>query len=108
MNFYDLTFTDGKTGRCIVMEPDEDQAVDIAGVYSIFRDGYLATMTRVIAPPPTKLPWKRVANDRWELHRFVLTRVSAGHFYLTWPNGSTEGDKDHVSAAVRENWAKGV
>lgn len=108
MNFYDLKFTDGKTGRCIVMEPDADPAVDVAGVHSIFHYGYLATMTRVIAPPPTKLPWKRVANDRWELHRFVLTRVSAGHFYLTWPNGSTEGDKDHVSAAVRENWANGV
>lgn len=108
MNFYDLAFSDGKTGRCIVMEPDADPAVDVAGVHSIFHDGYLASMTRVIGDPPEKLPWKRVANDRWELHRFLLTRVSAGHFYLTWPDGSTEGDKDHVSAAVRENWRDGV
>lgn len=108
MNFYDLVFADGKTGRCIIMEPDEDSAIDVAGVHSIFRDGYLVTMDRVIAPPPAKLPWKRVANDRWELHRFALTRVSAGNFCLTWPGGSTEGDKDHVSAAVRGNWANGV
>jgi hypothetical protein len=90
------------------MEPEEDPSIDVSGVHSIFRDGYLVTMDRVIAPPPARLPWRRVANDRWELHRFVLTRVSAGHFYLTWPDGSTEGDKDHVSAAVRENWSFGV
>lgn len=108
MNFYDLVFADGKTGRCIVMEPDEDPAIDVAGVHSIFAPGYLVTMDRVIAPPPERLPWKRVANDRRELHRFLLTRVSAGHFYLTWPDGSTEGDKDHVSAAVRQNWTNGL
>ena len=108
MNFYDLTFADGKTGRCIIMEPEEDPAIDVAGVHSIFAPGYLVTMDRVIAPPPARLPWKRVANDRWELHRFTLTRISAGYFYLTWPDGSTEGGKDHVSATVRENWKFGV
>lgn len=107
MNFYDLEFTDGKTGRCIVMEPDADPAVDVAGVHSIFRDGYLSRMTRVIGAPPAKLPWKRVANDRWELHRFIL-RKDGDLWRLSWPGGGVYGDKEQVSQAVRENWVNGV
>lgn len=106
MNFYDLVFADGKTGRCIVMVPDEDPAVDVAGVHSIFRDGYLVTMARVIAPPPTKLPWKR-DGAVWRLHRFVL-RKDGGLWRLSWPGGGVYGTKEHISAAVRENWTSGA
>lgn len=107
MNFYDLTFSDGKTGRCIVMEPDADPAVDVAGVHSIFHDGYLASMTRVIGDPPARLPWKR-DGQAWRLGSFELIKLDGGRFRVTWPNGSEEGGKDEISAAVRENWSKGI
>lgn len=107
MNFYDLTFTDGKTGRCIVMVPDADPAVDVAGVHSIFRDGYLTSMTRVIGEPPAKLPWKRDGAG-WRIGSFRLGRLDAGRFRVTWPGGSAEGGKEEISQAVRRNWAKGI
>ncbi len=107
MHAYDLTFSDGKTCRCIALEPDDDPGVDVAGIRSVFRDGYLVSIDRVIAPPPIKLPWKRAANDRWELNRFVL-RKDGALWRLSWPGGGVYGDKDHVSAAVRENWTKGL
>lgn len=107
MHTYQLKFSDGKTCRCIVMEPGQDAAVDVAGVHSIFHEGYLQSMQRVIAPPPARLPWKRVANDRWELHRFVL-RKDGDLWRLSWPGGGVYGDKEHVSAAVRENWTNGA
>lgn len=106
MRIYDLTFTDGKQCRHIVPQPQDTEEEELRITQSIFC-GRLASMVRIIAPPPEKLPWKRVANDRWEMHSFVLTRISAGWFYLLWPDGSTEGDREHVSAAVRLNWANG-
>lgn len=108
MNFYDLVFADGKTGRCIIMEPDEDPAVDVTGVHSIFSDGYLVTMDRVIAPPPARLPWKRRTETLWTLGLFALSRLPDGQFHCFWPGGQVTGGKEEISAAVRENWANGV
>lgn len=106
MNFYDLTFTDGKTGRCIVMEPDADPAVDVAGVHSIFRDGYLASMALVIGEPPDRLPWKR-DGSAWRIGSFVLAKLAPDLFRVTWPGGEATGGKEEISAAVRENWTNG-
>lgn len=106
MHIFDLTFTDGKKCRYLSPEPEATEEAERAGLAAMFC-GRLASMVRIIAPPPEKLPWRRVANDRWQLHNFTLTRVRAGWFYLLWPDGSTEGEKDHVSAAVREKWEKG-
>lgn len=106
MLIFDLKFSDGKACRYLCPDPDATEETERAALEAIFC-GRLASMARIIAPPPEKLPWKRVANDRWELNRFVLTRISAGYFYLLWPDGSTEGDRDHVSSAVRLNWHLG-
>ena len=92
MHTYQLTFADGKTCRCIIMEPEEDPAVDVLGVHSIFAPGYLVTMDRVIAPPPERLPWKR----------------DGAVWRLSWPGGGVYGTKEQVSAAVRENWTSGA
>jgi hypothetical protein len=73
--------------------------------------GRLASMTRIIAPPPEKLPWKRMANDCWELNLFELKRAGIGNekeFVLTWPGGILSSkEKDEISAAVRANWHLG-
>lgn len=106
MHIYDLSFSDGKSCRCIVMEPCADPACDISGVTNIFAPSYLASMQRVIQPPPDRLSWKRKGNS-WVIARFVLTRVSEGLFKCEWPGGSAEGDKDAISAAVRANWSSG-
>lgn len=107
MKSYDITFTDGKTCRCIIMEPDADPAIDVAGVHSIFHAGYLSSMTRVIGEPPAKLPWRRDGSI-WRIGSFELTKLEAGWFRVTWPGGSDEGGKDDISAVVRENWSDGV
>lgn len=106
MLIFDLTFTDGKACRYLCPDPEASEQTERASLEAIFC-GRLASMVRIITPPPERLPWRRVANDRWELNRFMLTRISAGYFYLLWPDGSTEGDREHVSAAVRQNWEKG-
>lgn len=108
MNFYDLTFSDGKTGRCIVMNLTQIQPVDVAGVHSIFHDGYLASMTRVIGDPPARLPWKRQTATLWTLGRFALSKLPDGKFHCFWPGGEVTGGKDEISEAVRENWADGI
>lgn len=100
MKFYDLEFADGK--RCRMIDPDGDGLAP-----TNFQPGYMVSMTRIIGDPPAKLPWKRVANDRWKLHNFTL-RKDGKLWRLSWPGGGVYGDKDHVSAAVRENWAAGA
>lgn len=105
MHIHDLTFTDGKRCRCVVMEP-EGELIDQAGIRSIFLDGYVASVERIIKPPPDKLPWRR-DGQVWRIGQFELTRLDAGIFRVTWPGGSAEGGKDEVSAAVRENWRLG-
>lgn len=104
MRVYDLTFTNGKSCRCIIPDP-EGEDVELAGLKDMF-GGRLESMKRIIAPPPDKLPWVR-KGEEWRLHSFVLRRIYAGVFRLDWPGGSIEGGKDEVSAAARENWEKG-
>lgn len=107
MNIYDLTFTDGKRCRCLVMEPAADEQEDLDGVRTMFHAGYLQSMERIIAPPPDKLPWRR-DGDCWRIGRFELRRTGDGLFSVTWPGGEASGGKDEVSAAVRGNWRYGA
>jgi len=105
MHNYNLTFTDGKRSRCIVMEP-KTEAEDSAGIASIFC-GRLAGIERIIPDCPEKLPWKRdPSSGCWRLHRFTL-RKDGAQWVVEWPGGSAAGGKDEVSAAVRENWNEG-
>lgn len=110
MKIYDLQFTNGKQCRHIVPQPQDTEEEELRITQAIFC-GRLASMTRIIAPPPEKLPWKRMANDRWELNLFELKRAGIGsekEFILTWPGGILSSkDKDAISAAVRSNWHLG-
>lgn len=69
MLIFDLQFNDGKRCRYLCPDPDATESSELNGLQAMFC-GRLASMTRIIAPPPEKLPWKRVAADRWELHKF--------------------------------------
>lgn len=104
MHILDLTFTDGKRCRCIVMEPETEEE-DAAGIRSIFQ-GRVASIERRVPECPEKLPWRRDGKV-WRIGRFELTRIGEGRFRVTWPGGSTEGGKDEISQAVRENWRLG-
>lgn len=110
MLIFDLEFTDGKACRYLCPDPEATEASERASLEAIFC-GRLASMVRIIAPPPEKLPWKRMANDRWELNLFELKRAGIGsekEFVLTWPGGILSSkDKDEISAAVRANWHLG-
>lgn len=110
MKIYDLTFSDGKQCRHIVPQPQDTEQDELRITQAIFC-GRLASMVRIIAPPPEKLPWKRTAEDRWELNLFELRRAGVGsekEFVLTWPGGVLASkSKDDISAAVRLNWEKG-
>lgn len=105
MHIYDLTFTDGKTCRCIIPEP-ESEAQELASMQAMFGGDRLKSMTRIVAPPPEKLPWKR-SGDKWVLHRFELRKLESGYFRCEWPGGSIEGGGEEISAGVRANWADG-
>lgn len=113
MHILDLTFSDGRQCRAIVMEPETDEK-DQAGIRSIFHEGYLTGIERRIPPCPEKLPWKRnhgSGEPVWRLHRFELRRRTSGpgnDWHLTWPGGELfSSSKDEVSAAVRNNWVSG-
>lgn len=108
MHIYDLSFADGKSCRCIVMQPCEDSADDVRGVTGIFRPDYLQAMTRVIAPAPAKIPWKKQSPSLWTCGLFALSKLDADRFHCFWPGGEITGGKDEVSAAVRNNWSKGM
>lgn len=106
MLIFDLTFTDGKACRYLCPDPEATEETERASLEAIFC-GRLASMVRIIAPPPEKLPWKRGGDGAWWLHRFRLSKLDSGLFRLDWPDGSAEGEKDEISAAVRLNWEKG-
>lgn len=73
-----------------------------------FQPGYLVSMTRIIGEPPIKLPWKRQTATLWTLGLFALSKLPDGTFHCFWPGGEVTGGKEEISAAVRENWQKGV
>lgn len=108
MQILDLTFSDGRACRCIVMEPTTD-AEDQAGIRSIFCEGYLVSIERQIPQCPEKLPWRRDRSSPeplWRLARFEL-RKDGDQWRLGWPFGSITGSRDEVSAGVRDNWRDG-
>jgi hypothetical protein len=105
MHNYNLTFADGKTSRCIVMEPAPTEKEDTDGMQMIFFDR-LVSAERVVLPPPEKLPWQR-DGDVWRLYRFELRRQGDGLFLLKWPSGDFAGDKDSVRLAALKNWRDG-
>ena len=111
MRVYDLLFTDGKSCRHIVPDPQPTEAEELRITQMIFC-GRLAAMTRIIAPPPDKLPWKRVANDRWEMPGFTLYRCedqSKGKWCLAFLDRTIYANESaDISAAVRNNWANVV
>lgn len=105
MKIYDLEFTDGRTCRHIVPEPQDTEEEEFRITQAIFC-GRLESMVRIIAPPPEKLPWKR-DGEFLRLGAFALIRLGDGQFKCFWPGGEVTGGKDTISAAVRANWAKG-
>jgi len=107
VKIYDLTFTDGKSCRHIVPRPQETEEEELRITAMIFC-GRLASMERIIAPPPTKLPWQQQKKGLWTLGLFVLKRLDAETFHCFWPGGEVTGDKDEVSATVRLNWDCGI
>jgi len=110
MLIFDLEFTDGK--RCRYLCPDpyatvESERADLEAMFC----GRLASMVRIIAPPPEKLPWEVAGYGEWRLGLFKLKRSGLGsekEFKLEWPGGSiSSNNKDEISAAVRLNWHLG-
>ncbi len=107
MKIFDLSFSDGKTCRVIDPDPDDDAEESLRSYRMMFKPGYLLGMTRIIAPPPERLPWARAA-DGWMIGGFTLSKMADGSFHCFWPGGEVTGDKDVISSAVRENWHLGV
>lgn len=109
MLIFDLKFTDGKACRYLCPDPDASEQAERAALEAIFC-GRLASMVRIIAPPPERLPWRRIANDTWDLYGFKLRKCA----------DNSDGEKvwclifldqeqylcgrDAVSAAVRLHW----
>jgi hypothetical protein len=106
MKIYDLFFTDGRQCRHIVPQPQETEEEELRITQAIFC-GRLASMVRIIAPPPEKLPWEQQRKGLWTLGLFILKRLDAEAFQCSWPGGEVIGDKDEISATVRLNWAEG-
>ena len=108
MLIFDLEFTDGKVCRYLCPNPEATEQDERKSLEAIFC-GRLAAMTRIIAPPPDKLPWKRVANDRWEMPGFTLYRCedqSEGKWCLAFLDRTIYANESaDISAAVRNNWA---
>lgn len=107
MHIYQLEFTDGKSCTHIIPRPDCSEEEEIRTTAAIFC-GRLASMTRIITPPPTKLPWKPERKGVWTLGLFILERIDPETFKCTWPDGEVIGDKDEISASVRLHWSEGV
>lgn len=110
MLIFDLEFKDGKACRYLCPDPDATVESERAELEAMFC-GRMTSMTRIIAPPPERLPWKRMAEDRWQINLFELKRAGIGsekEFVLTWPGGILSSkDKDEISATVRANWHLG-
>lgn len=106
MHRYHLTFPDGSSCLCLVMEPTTP-AEDEAGIRSIFHAGQQMTVERFIPAIPEKLPWRR-DGQTWRLGRFVLTKLDSGLLRVEWPGGQAEGGKDEIKDTVRRNWSEGI
>lgn len=105
LKIFDLSFSDGRTCRVIDPDPEGNAEESLRGYQSMFQPGYLVGMVQVVAPPPTKLPWKR-DGSKWRIGDFGLMKNTASNeFILSWPGGAlVSKSKDEISAAVRENW----
>lgn len=107
MLIFDLNFTDGKACRYLCPDPEASEQTERAGLEAMFC-GRLASMVRIIAPPPEKLSWRRQAESLWTIDNgeriFALSRLPSGEFHCFWPGGEATGGKDDISSAVRENW----
>lgn len=104
MKVFDLHFTDGKSCRCIIPEPESD-ADELSALRDMFGADRLESMRRIIAPPPEKLPWKRQSANLWTLGLFALSKLPDGSFHCFWPGGEVSGGKEDISAAVRQHWS---
>ena len=112
LKVFDLQFSDGKRCRCISMEPDPDEAVERSNVESIFHPGYVTEMHRIVAPPPEKLPWKKVGNH-WEIGQFKLRKCKPDPdgsqvWCLDYPGVSAYLDAKGVAETVRREWQYSV
>lgn len=107
MLIFDLTFTDGKACRYLCPDPEATEAIERASLEAIFC-GRLASMDRIITPPPARLPWVRQTNTLWTLNLFALSRIGPDEFHCFWPGGEVTGDKDEISATVRLRWNEGI
>lgn len=108
MKIFDLSFSDGKGCRCIVLEESDSDEEDCRQLRDKFRAGYVTDIRKVVAPPPARLPWIRATQDTWTLGLFILTRIGEGLLNCRWPDGDITGDKEEISAVVRLNWESGM
>lgn len=108
MKIFDLSFIDGKSCRCIVLEESADDAEEVRQLRNNFHPGYVVDVERVIPPPPSKLPWVAQRKGLWTPGLFILSRIDAETFQLEWPGGSASGDKEEISATVRLHYLEGV
>ncbi len=111
LKIFEFQFADGKSCRVIDPDPDDDAEESLRSYRMMFKPGYLLGMTRIIAPPPEKLPWSRTAEG-WSIGSFMLISKGVGsekEFILTWPGGILASkSKDDISSVVRENWSYGI
>lgn len=108
MRIFSLKFSDGKSCRCIVMEPlhtvEQDRQCLIGG----FNPGYCISAERVLPRVPEKLPWRREGKG-WAIEGFALEKLEGGQFRLSWLGGElVSASKEEISAAVRKHWAEAL
>lgn len=111
MKVFDLSFSDGKSCRCIVLEESADDAEEARQLISTFHPGYVVDVKRVMPPAPSKLPWRRSGENCWRLNQFTLSKIIdsvSGEqvgWCLKWLDQTLFcNDKESISAAVRANW----
>lgn len=115
MKVFDLSFNDGKSCRCIVLEESADDAEEARHLISTFHPGYVVDVKRVMPPAPSKLPWKRDGKECWRLNQFTLTKITdedsgeSNGWRLQWLDQTLFcNDKESISTAVRANWTSGL
>jgi hypothetical protein len=111
LKVFDLQFSDGKRCRCIIPEPESDES-ELSNLKGMFGSDRLESMSRIVAPPPEKLPWKKVGSH-WEIGQFKLRKCAPDPdglqvWCLDYPGVSAYLDAKGVADTVRREWQYSV